>query len=438
MSTIALCLLWYSMLSFTSQITKVIMTSLNYPFFLAMIQFAIATAASSGILCLARRFPKLQTKFPSGTLPDNSSEKLFNLPMLAKILPLSIFNFSGKYFSLSATLLIPVATVASVKSLTPLVVVLGYRTLYQVRFPAVTYALLVPLVAGVVLMIGANDEAGGGSRDSAPLSFLGNPTHVKGIAMCIISTLVLAAQQMYGKELITWAPESSASHDPASLVLNTDASPSSSPELSPKIPSRPILPVSASDTSMDEKKDDFHVTVDNVQSYDEEVHGSNVLVNPFAVIRSALAGVNKPDKFTVVCYISATGLVLSAIGFAINEAPSLNDAINDAKSNNLDTLNLRWLLALAVLSGMAQFSQMVLAFVLLGCFPALSFSIASMMKRIVIIVVSIIVAGRSGRLLESWQAVTGQITGLVFIALGLVLYDQWGSRSLKSRGRQDT
>ncbi|GMF98616.1 unnamed protein product [[Candida] boidinii] len=66
---------------------------------------------------------------------------------------MGFFQFFGKLFSLAATAAVPIATVASIRSLSPLLIVAGYRIYYKVRFPISTYLSLIPLVLGVVIIV---------------------------------------------------------------------------------------------------------------------------------------------------------------------------------------------------------------------------------------------------------------------------------------------
>lgn len=389
-------------------------------------------------------------------MPNDPSISIFDKAVVLKVLPLGIFQFVGKFFLLSATLIIPVATVASVKALSPLLIVTGYRVLYRVRFPIVTYLLLTPLVAGVIMIITADNNPATPGEEPTPFHLLEfNEKHIKGLFFCVVSTVIMAGQQMYSKELITW--ESSSISNPASLVLNTDPSRPVSPAqgqdlqysyvidsgsthvslLLPKnikkhfVQRAPSLrlPYSVSDLRLDEKKDqkDFQ--------YDIEVQESKSSTNPFASLGSPAYGVRKPDKFTIIFYISLIGFVFSLGGFLANEALDLFRSIKDPSLLNgslEDTKDLILVFVLVLLNSLSHFCQTVLAFLLLGSIPALSYSIASMMKRIVIIVVSITFAVENSSP-EKWfgRISTLQMQGLGLIGLGLYCYDRWGSRSLK-------
>lgn len=447
--TLLICVLWYLVLSFTSQVTKVIMVELPYPLFLSQFQFLLGALLSALMIFVSRTYSRFHLFFPKGTVPLDGSNAVFDKRIFIKVLPLGIFQFTAKYFSLCATLLIPVATVASMKALSPLLIVAGYRCFYKVHFPVLTYLLLLPLLMGVIMIIMA--DAGFSAQASFGPVF--NEAHFKGLMFCVFSTVIMATLQIYGKELITW--DSGVISNPASLVLNTDRSRAVTPEIGPYPPPKhestsndfllPLsifnkrkdnlrLPYSVSDLSLDEKNESLQ---NRAQNYDLKVQEAKSTINPFSALASVVKGVGKPDKFTVIFYISIIGFAFSFSGFCAKEATSLYRDLSEpihfegAPDEHHD---LGRVFALILMSSLSHFCQTVLAFVLLGSVPALSYSIASMMKRIVIIVVSIIFASRLSADTEGlwFGALTGiQIQGLLLIGLGLYFYDRWGSRSLK-------
>lgn len=399
---------------------------------------------------LARKYPHFGRVFPDGTVPEEHGS-VFERSVLIKVLPLGLLQCIGKYFLLSATLLIPVATVASVKALSPLLIVAGYRTLYKVQFPKVTYLLLTPLLAGVIMMIMADAGSGDSSRPFFLVEL--NSEHIKGLIFCILSTIVMAGQQIYGKQLITWSPTTIT--NPASLVLNTDPSRPTSPapgfEMNHngssemafshgqpfKGPKKHFLqrntsiklPYSTSDLRLDEKRDQrTHYTM--------EVEENKRSINPFASLASPTPGVKRPDRFTVIFFVSVTGFIFSFSGFLANEAGELLHTIREpalVKGSLQDHEDLMLVFFLVLVNAFSHFCQSVIAFMLLGSIPALSYSIASMMKRIVIIIVSIIFALEATESNSKWFGVinTHQMQGLFLIGMGLYCYDRWGSRSLK-------
>lgn len=471
--TVVLCIAWYIVLSFTSQVTKIILVKLTYPFFLSQAQFLIGTILSYAFIAIIQQFPNFRDLFPRGVVPKDVTSTIFNKSVLLKVLPLGVMQFVGKYFSLSATLIVPVATVASVKSLSPMLIVGGYRLFYRVRFPVVTYLLLTPLLVGVITMITADAEVKN-PEQSNPL-FLPklDEEHVRGLTYCIISAIIMACQHIYGKELITWDKQVIA--NPASLVLNTDASRPPTPSVSgvPGGPSpylgvtsdvghnRGLLPITFAkhftqrrdavrlpylvlDLRLDQiPQSHFHTPPhllphpSQTGSYFQEVQENKTISNPLAQFAPS-SGTVKPEKFTVIFFISLIGFCFSFGGFITNEAVGLIKSIHDPtlfQGTLLDKRDLAYVVVLILLDSLSHFIQTVLAFILLGSIPALSYSIASMLKRIIIIVISILFAveSTSAKLPDKWfgRMSTQQLRGLGLITVGLYCYDRWGSRSLR-------
>lgn len=466
--TVVLCLAWYLVLSFTSQVTKVILGKLAYPFFLSQAQFLIGTLLSYAFIVGIQRYPEIRDSFSPGIVPHDLNKSIFNRNVLFKVMPLGIMQFIGKYFSLSATLVVPVATVASVKTLSPMLIVGGYRVFYRVRFPMVTYLLLTPLLAGVIMMIMADSEVKSSEQSNPFYLPRLDEEHVRGLTYCIISTIIMACQHIYGKELITW--NKLVITNPVSLVLNTDPSRPGTPGgrspqfvASPEMLLRGLLPLSIAKhftqrrdavrlpySMLDLRLDELHLQQQLPQGfplphllpysqgnhYFKEVQEGKTSTNPLAQFAPS-NGSAKPEKFTVIFFISLIGFCFSFGGFLFNEATSLLGSIRDPilfQGTLQDKKDVFLVAILILLDSLSHFVQTVLAFILLGSIPTLSYSIASMLKRIVIILVSILLAvDTSSDSSDKWfgRISTPQIRGLGLIAIGLYCYDRWGSRSLK-------
>lgn len=456
--TVVLCCAWYLVLSVTAQLTRVILVKFTYPFLISLVQFLISAVLSYSFIRSCQKIPKLHRAFPPGTIPQDPSAHIFSRDPLLKVLPLGLLQSLGKYFSLCATLIVPVATVASVKALLPLLIVAGYRVLYRVRFPLLTYLLLMPLLAGVVMMIMVDSDVE--SADTENHLFLPklDEEHIRGLLFCVVSALLMAAQQIYSKELITW--DAQVVTNPASLVLNTDPSRPTTPTPAYELPaittdsgnSRLLLlpsqfakqftqrkenvrlPYSVSDLRLDEK----NTYLKPPTPYMVQAQENRAANNPVAALVNTAAA--KPDKLTVIFFISVVGGCFSASGFLVNEAAPLVSSIYNPSlfhGTPSSRLDLFALLVLVVLNAMCHFCQLLISYLLLGSIPALSYSVASMLKRIVIIVVSILFAVESTMVHspDKWfgRVSTQQVEGLVLIGVGLYCYDRWGLRSMKQR-----
>jgi len=120
---------------------------------------------------------------------------------------------------------------------------------------------------------------------------------------------------------------------------------------------------------------------------------------------------NKPkkklEKLTILFYCSLIGFVFTLPIYLISElsAFSLKDM----------TVSV---LLLMILNGLSHFVQSLLAFQILGLMSPINYSIANIMKRIIIIVVAFVVEGKSIAGLQGY--------GLVLTIAGLYCYDRWG------------
>lgn len=390
--TVLTCLLWYLVSSLTSQSTKTILLEYNYPLFLSQFQFFIGSLLSLCFIVLVRRFPHISRFFPLGSVPQSSDSSIFNVNAFLNVLPLGLFQFCGKYCSLSATSLISLATVSSIKALSPLLIVVGYKVVYSVKFPLVTYLSLVPLVGGVILLI----------SEENPHESLGIHTdHIKGLIFCFISIVIFAAQNIYGKQLITWN-------------IDTDLAVTSPQRISKFVRQRnPRLPYSVSDLRLDEKKD-----------FSKSQYVQSAQTNKTS------ERITKPDRMTIIFYCSMIGFTISSIGFLLNEFPHIWDLISGrVQESTPDTKSgIVVVFYLIGINSISHFLQTLLAFHLLGLIPAVTYSIASMMKRIVLITVSIILASNNYDPHKYFGKLTGvQLLGLFSTGFGLYCYDKWGS-----------
>lgn len=425
------CLLWYVVSSVTSQLTRVILVRFNYPLFLSQAQFLFGAVLAACFIAFSRTFPEATRHFPPGSVPVDASRPLFHKKSFLKISPLGFFQFTGKVASLKATSMIPLATVSSLKALLPLLIVLGYRVVYNVHIPVATVMSLTPLVGGVLLIV--ISESG--------TQFLHgdlSSTQVTGLVFCVLSMVIFAAQNIYGKELITW----DAPTQPASMMLNTEPSrpttplPEHHPDTDGAVHHKAKgmrqrtnsvrLPFSTSDLRLDEKHQE--ATLQHLP-YLQAAHNNTMML--------PLEEASKPDRMTTIFYCTSIGFVCLFSAFLYNEAPLLAARIFAADANIDATLEFVYVVLLVVLDSLSHFVQTLLAFHLLGLIPALSYSIASMMKRIVLITVSLIWAiGRpESTSKDKWFGVVSplQLGGLGLIGLGMYCYDRWGSRAMKRR-----
>lgn len=432
MRIIITCLIWYLVSSITSQLTKSILIEYKYPLFLSQFQFLIGSILSLSFILIARSSPKISGFFPLGSVPMDDTKPIFSKGAFFKILPLGLFQFCGKYCSLSATSLISLATVSSVKALSPLLIVSGYKLIYQVRFPIITYISLTPLVGGVILLISDESKSETVSESSnTDLSF----DQIKGLIYCLISVLIFAAQNIYGKQLITWDSDT----NPANLALYSNRTETIDDGFKGKFIRQRNnsirLPYSNSDIRLDEKVEEKRENGSN--GYVEQANSNKFpLFNPLSSFMDESDKIIKPDQMTIIFYCSIIGLIISSTGFMLNEFPHvldimfgrLEDSTPETKSGIIRVFYL------ILLNSVSHFIQTLLAFHLLGLIPAVSYSIASMMKRICLITVSIILATDYHDPNKYFGKITGrQIIGLLFTGIGLYCYDKWGAHIVKDK-----
>lgn len=399
--TIVLCLIWYTISSLSSQVTKQILIKFPFPLALGEFQFCLVSFLSAGTILTVQRFSHISgisDEKPASV--KNSPNPYVLLPtkhLLLTVLPLSCFQFLGKLFSHTATTLAPVSTVAGIKTLSPLFLVLSYRVIYKVKFSIATYLSLVPLILGIFLIVMADTKKNinlinSVDLENSELSTVVDNNHqqLTGIFYATLSLFIFVAQNIYGKTVFTFNQQSANNHanlaigdNSAAAVINNDFNDT-------------ILPLNNSSPDFSNYNDDNSGKV----KFKLKLSHSNRNRNQY-------------DKLTLLLHCSALGFLISLPWFLYIELPHL-------LSNNLNTniVVIPW--TLLIINGASHFAQSLLAFHLLGSIPTVSYSIASMMKKITIIVVSLIFTGERINFF--------QFIGLAFTSIGLYSYDRWGTR----------
>lgn len=386
LGVILTCLLWYTVSSVSSQVTKTILNQFPFPLALGECQFVLVSLLCITTMVILGRMKWMHAMFPPGSVPplDSGAGAIVKPTrhLLITVLPLSCFQFLGKLFSHSATALVPVSTVAGVKTLSPLLLVVAYRVLYKVPFAMATYISLLPLLCGVLLIVMAD------TKDTL-VTTTASDRYI-GILYAVISLFIFVGQNIYGKTVFTFNQKHV--NDPTELAL-------------PHEDKSSTLPITRTDREQ-EKEQELH---DNEVNYQLEVEKSSL--TKFPKIR------NKYDKLTLLLYCSILGALLSLPWFLYIEAPQflrLTAAEEDITEAHLVTIP--W--GLLMINGCSHFLQSLIVFHLLGAIPAVSYSIASMMKKITVIVVSMIYTGN--------PVTTLQFFGILLTGTGLFAYDRWG------------
>lgn len=315
--------------------------------------------------------------FPENTFPDfrRSRKTPAVTPpsrhLILTVLPLSLFQFVGKYFGHKATSMVPVSTVSSIKTLSPIFILI-FQKLFRIHTLPVTVTLcfsLATLLSGVWIIVKEDNR-----YRAVNEAFLGNvsPHAASGITFATISMIIFVLQNIYGKNVFTFKLKSGVRTQLAPQIRGTHSASASGSGL-------PIFqkakPNSEDNTMRPAKK-----------SY---------------------------DKLTLMIYISSLGFLMSLGWFTYFELPIVLDYfIYGRKSGPVE--HISW--PLFFTNGILHFTQAMITFHLLGEVSTLTYSIANLMKRIAVISASWVFSGRS--------VTPFQILGLLLNTFGLYLYER--------------
>lgn len=132
------------------------------------------------------------------------------------------------------------------------------------------------------------------------------------------------------------------------------------------------------------------------------------------------AGRRKLDKLNLLCYCSGLAFILTLpIWFVSEGYPLVSDFIQDGAislSGKKGALDHGALFLEFFFNGSAHFAQNILAFVLLSRISPVSYSVASLVKRVFVIVVAIVWFGSSTTSIQAF--------GIALTFIGLYLYDR--------------
>ena len=228
MHIVVLCLCWYTISSIGSRVTKQILTECPLPLFLGEFQF-IYTAMLAVLSCaLAYHYPAVYNTFPVGTFPGYHAHRgekvaftghqgrsklapLIVQPskrIITTVLPLGLFQFAGKYFGHKATSLVPVSTVASIKTLSPVFILVIQKALRMSTLPGTLtlWLSLMSIVGGVSIIV--NEDSN--NRKPGKNATSGNYSS-RGIICAIISMFIFVAQNIHGKKIFTFKSDANGS-----------------------------------------------------------------------------------------------------------------------------------------------------------------------------------------------------------------------------------
>lgn len=430
---IFLCLIWYFTSVISSSTTKQILKDFKYPVTLTEIQFIITALLCLLLLNFVKLFnnklnSNLINKFPNGTFPPNlvnDNYSILNnflkpsLLILKTTIPMGMFQFLGQIASHNATSIIPVSLVHTIKALSPLSTVLIYRFLFNKNFPIKTYLTLIPLITGVMLSCTRNDNLN-----------LSNYLFYKGSLFAFISMLIFVSQNIFAKKILTWDDDSNNSSNTNNEIIFNDEQNDDDDDyrakaflnrLNWKITrpesaiSTPILPMSITppkSSSLSSSSSSNNKTYFNLFENNNSSSTSISDLNDKDKQKFILSNSNKKlDKLSVLFYCSIIGFFLTLPFYLISE---FNNDYYSINFLNNEITNL------ILIYGLSHFIQSLMAFQILGMISPVNYSIANILKRIIIISCSIIIEDISLNF-QQWF-------GLSLTFIGLYCYDRWGSQ----------
>ncbi|KAH9907851.1 TPT-domain-containing protein [Xylariomycetidae sp. FL2044] len=324
---IILCVMWYMSSALTNTSSKSILNAFDKPATLTMIQFFLVAFYCITSSWLASIFPNLRNSIPALKNPIRQPSR----DVMMTTLPLAAFQIGGHLLSSTATSMIPVSMVHTVKGLSPLFTVFAYRFIFDIRYPRATYYSLIPLTAGVMLACSTNHTFKG---------------EILGLIYALLATIIFVTQNIFSKRLFNEAAKAEA---------------------------------------------DGHA-----------------------------AESRKLDKLNLLCYSSGLAFLLtSPIWFWSEGVGLIRDFFHDGSldlSSGPNSFDHGRLAMEFLFNGTFHFGQNILAFVLLSLVSPVTYSVASLIKRVWVIVVAIL-----------WfrnPTTPIQAVGIALTFFGLYLYDR--------------
>ncbi|KAI3407113.2 hypothetical protein KGF56_000101 [Candida oxycetoniae] len=358
-----LCLIWYFCSIVSSNSIKVVLNNYKYPVTVTQFQFLFNIVLSLTVLFISKS-EMLREKFEaSEILPENKSFSSFISPskhVIATTLPMGCFQFIGHLTSHKATSIIPVSLVHTIKALSPLITVLVYRFMFRKKYKARTFITLIPLVVGIMMTCYKPSNTNTTPPPPHPSSPPPPPPPVVAGA---------GAGASAGAVTVTVAPTSYST----GLIF---------------------------------------AFISMLIFVSQNIFAKNKLSS---LSHSSLGTkIRTLDNLTILFYCSIVGFGLTLPICIVSEV--LNHTLS------ITQLNLPIIL-LIIINGLSHFFQSILAFQILKSLSPIDYSIANILKRIFIILISFI--------WESKNFTPSQTVGLVTTLFGLYCYDRWGTQRAK-------
>lgn len=346
----ALCFSWYFFSIVSNNSTKAILSQFSYPVTLTQFQFLLNSAFCVALLFCLIRLPSFARLFPTGSIPPPhkiTTVTAFLTPsqlVISTTLPMGIFQFVGHITSHKATSMIPVSLVHTIKALSPIATVLIHTLMFNIRYKAITYITLAPLILGIMLTCYKPKKNSAKPNDS----------YLTGLLYAFISMMIFVSQNIFAKKRLTYA---------------------------------------ASQAQAIQEEEEEKYDLPSFKKSKEE----------------------KVDKLTILCYCSVIGFLFTLPIYLVLE---LNNPV-------LSLVQVTpGLAALVFVNGFSHFLQSLLAFQILGHISTINYSIANILKRIIIILFAFF--------WENSVSFTGtQNYGIILTVVGLYCYDRWGTNHAK-------
>ncbi|ODV86277.1 hypothetical protein CANARDRAFT_231783 [[Candida] arabinofermentans NRRL YB-2248] len=414
-----LCAIWYLTSVISSSSTKSILKIFSYPVTLTEIQFLMNAGFCLLTVSIIKKYDSifashrhhmnpnslyaeqdiggsLLSRFPKGTFPMELNSYSYSITqdflkpsmfVLKTTLPMGIFQFVGHIASHKATSIIPVSLVHTIKALSPLTTVLIYRFMFGQNFNYKTYLTLIPLVVGVMLSCIKNHNV-----------TLKDDLFYEGCVFAFISMMIFVSQNIFAKKILTFDSSSLSSNNKESNKQDYFIN-----RLNSKIvrtesaTTTPILPISMTPKNMSPPI--TPLLGNSSQSLNKLVQNSE----------------KKLDKISVLFYCSIVGFILTLPFYLLSELTSTTGISINLIDSNLSLI--------FIINGLSHFVQSIVAFQILGLVSPINYSIANILKRIIIISCSILVEGT--------KLCSIQWIGLGLTFVGLYCYDKWGVQRKK-------
>jgi len=301
-----------------------ILNTFPKPVTLTITQFALVTSWCLALSWLSTVYPGIKHHVPvlrNGIRPPTRD-------IILATLPLTGFMIGGHILTSDAMSRIPVSLVHTIKGLSPLITVIAYRFIFNIRHSWPTYMSLVPLTIGVIM--------------ACSTTFA---TNALGLATAFASTILFVTQNIVSKQLFTEA----------------------------------------------------------------------AIAEQEGMVRG-----RKPDKLNLLAYSSALAFAFTfPIWFWSEGYAIAKDFWKDGSIDiniKVDSLDHGRLVLEYLFNGTFHFLQSLVAFTLLSMVSPVTYSVASLIKRVFVICFALLWFGN--------KVTKIQFVGILLTVIGLYLYDR--------------